>query len=423
MFVQTRDAFISITTATIQEESAASTPGFYRKEHARGPAARDWPSAWQIFSAGDRDPKTQLVEYELEINEEPRWFEARIVSSGENILSVIRDITERKRAENELAASHRKVNEILESIGDAFYSVDSDLRFTYVNRKTEELWALRRQDLIGRSFLDVFPQAIGTDSYRVIMRARDEGRPINFEGLSPVINRWVDVSVYPTPAGLSIYFRDATERKEAENALRESESRLQRAQQAARVATWEWNLATGESLWSEMLWHLLGLEPGDGEATVERFLQFIHPEDREETWRVANEAIEHGELYDHEFRILRTDGEVLWLASKGRVIRSADGNPDRMIGVNIDVTDRHRALNEIRESHERFAKAFRSNPQPMSLTTLATGKYLDVNDSFLQVSGYRRDEIIGKTSLELNIWGSPEARQAFIDELKDRGSW
>ncbi|HEX3142607.1 MAG TPA: ABC transporter substrate binding protein, partial [Pyrinomonadaceae bacterium] len=552
MFMQTRDGVYLDHHCNNPEDLLLPPEAFIGKNMREVLPPELVDRLTEAFEQAIETRETQLVEYELEINDEPRWFEARIVSSGENILSVIRDITqrvlaeeaikrseaqlagvigsamdgiitidknqkiilfnesaerifgcpasqavghsldrfiperyrtahrhdleafgtrevtrrmmgdrgtelyglklsgeefpmeasisqievdgqkfytvilrditERKRAENELAASHRKVNEILESIGDAFYSVDSDLRFTYVNRKTEELWALRRQDLIGRSFLDVFPQAIGTDSHRVIMRALDEGRPINFEGLSPIINRWVDVSVYPTPAGLSIYFRDATERKEAENALRESESRLQRAQQAARVATWEWNLATGESLWSEMLWHLLGLEPGDGEATVERFLEFIHPEDREQTWQVANEAIEHDKPYDHEFRILRNDGEVLWLASKGRVIRSSDGKPDRMIGVNIDVTDRHRALDEIRESHERFAKAFRANPQPMSLTVVATGEYLDVNDSFLQVSGYRRDEVIGKTSLELNIWELPEAREAFVAELRDRGS-
>jgi PAS domain S-box-containing protein len=364
--------------------------------------------------------------YGLKLSGEEFPMEASISQievHGQKFYTVIlRDITERKRAETELAASHRRVSEILESIGDAFYSVDNELRFTYVNRKTEELWALRRQDLIGRNFLEVFPEAIGTDSHHEIMRALDEGKPTYFEGLSPIIHRWVDVSVYPTPAGLSIYFRDATERKEAENALRESESRLQRAQQAARVGTWEWNLVTGESLWSEMLWRLLGLEPGDGESTVERFMEFIHPEDRDETWRAANEVIENGELYDYEFRIIRTDGEILWLSSKGRVIRSADGTPERMIGVNIDVTDRHRAVDEIRESHERFVKAFRANPQPMSLTTLDTGQYLDVNDSFLQVSGYRRDEIIGKTSLELNIWGSPEAREVFVNELADKGS-
>jgi PAS domain S-box-containing protein len=376
----------------------------------------------QSFQHAFVSGETQLVEYELTLNDVSRWFEARIVSIGENILSVIRDITERRRAADQLADSHRQVTEILESIGDAFYSVDKDLCFTYVNRKTEELWAMRRQDLIGRNFLEVFPEAIGTHSYHEVMRANDEGRPVNFEAISPILNRWVETSVYPTPAGLSIYFRDIAERKQAADALRESEGRLLRAQEAARVGTWEWNIATGEAVWSEMIWQLLGLEPGDGDATVDRFASFIHPEDRERAQQKGDKVLEHGENHDDEFRIIRTDGEVLWLASKGRVIRSADGRAERMIGVNIDVTDRHRALDELRESQERFAKSFHANPQPMSLTLLASGEYMDVNDSILQAAGYSREEVIGKTSLELNIWGSPEVRQAFVDDLKEKGS-
>ncbi len=366
--------------------------------------------------------ETQLVEYELSLNDGSRWFEARIVSIGDNLLSVIRDITERRRTADQLAESHRQVTEILESIGDAFYSVDKDLRFTYVNRKTEELWAMRRQDLIGRNFLEVFPEAIGTHSYHEVMRANEEGRPVNFEAISPILNRWVETSVYPTPAGLSIYFRDIAERKLAADALRESEGRLRRAQEAARVGTWEWNIATGEAVWSEMIWQLLGLEPGDGEATVERFASFIHPDDRERAKLKVENVLNHGGDHDDEFRVIRTDGEVLWLASKGRVIRTADGRAERIIGVNIDVTDRHRAVDELRETQERFAKSFHANPQPMSLTLLATGEYVDVNDSFLQATGYSREEVIGKTSLELNIWGSPEIRQAFVDELKEKGS-
>jgi PAS domain S-box-containing protein len=376
----------------------------------------------QAFQRAVEIRETQVVEYELTLNDEQRWFEARIVSSGENILSVIRDITERTRHADQLAASHRQVTEILESIGDAFYSLDTDLRFTYVNRKTEELWAMRRQGLIGRNFLEVFPQAIGSYSHQECIRAIDEGTPLNFEAVSPILNRWVDTSVYPTPAGLSVYFRDVNERKQAVEALRESESRLRRAQEAARVGTWELNIPTGEVVWSEIIWQFLGLEPGDGKATIERFAEFIHPDDSERAWRNMNRAIEHDDDLADEFRIVRTNGEVLWLAAKARVIRSADGRAQRMIGVNIDITDQHRALDELRESQERFAKSFRANPQPMSLTLLATGEYLDVNDSFLQMSGYRRDQIIGKTSLELNIWGSPEARETFVEDVKERGS-
>ena len=348
---------------------------------------------------------------------------SRIEVEGQNFYTVIlRDITERKETENQLAESHRRITEVLESIADAFYSVDNDLNFTYVNRKSEELWAMRRQDLIGRNFLEVFPEATGTHSYHECMRALKEGRPVNFEAVSPILNRWVETSVYPTPAGLSIYFRDVTERKQAADALRESEARLRRAQEAARVGTWEWNIANGESVWSEMLWQLLGLRPGDGKATVERFLDFIHPEDRDRVWALANQVLEEGEDYHDEFRIVMEDGQILWFASKGRVIRSADGRPERMIGVNMDVTDRHRAHDELRESQERFVTAFRANPQPMSLTFLDTGEYVDVNDGFLQVSGYTREEVIGHTSLELNIWGSPQARAGFIKELQERGS-
>ena len=540
------------------------------------------------------------------LNGELFWIEVNLshirLLGRECVLAVTRDITERKRAEDQLAESHRHVTEILESIGDAFYSVDNDFRFTYVNRKTEELWATRRQDLIGRKFPDVFPQAIGSYSHLECIRASEEGTPLNFEAVSPILNRWVEVSVYPTPTGLSVYFRDITERKDAERALRESqaalaseladvkqlqtissqlqqdhqseqlyeqildaalllmksdagsiqvldeekhelvllaftgfdgeaaqaflripagagtvcdlalrqsqriivpnieecdflvgtdylsmllrsglcavqstplvsrngrvvgmisthwhevhepserelrlldlvarqvadlldrkqaydalsesESRLRRAQEAARVGTWELDIPTGEVLWSEMVWQFLGLEPGDGKANIERFADFIHPEDREQAWLSMNRAIEFGDDLADEFRVVRTDAEVLWLSAKARVIRSADGRAERMIGVNIDVTDQHRALDELRDSEERFAKAFRANPQPMSLTCLASGKYLDVNDSFLQMSGYSRDQVIGKTSLELNIWGSAEAREEFVQDLKERG--
>jgi PAS domain S-box-containing protein len=210
------------------------------------------------------------------------------------LLAVVRDISERKEAEAQLAQSHRQVNEILESIGDAFYSLDNELRLTYVNRKTEELWGMKREDLLGKNFLEVFPQSVGTHSYHECMRAINEGCIVNFETISPILNRWVEVSVYPTASGLSIYFRD--------------------------------------------------------------------------------------------------------------------------------VTDRKRSLDELRQSEERFSKAFRANPQPMALTTMAEGRYLDVNDSLLAISGYQREELIGHTALELGVWGAPERRHDFIAQLREKGS-
>ena len=154
---------------------------------------------------------------------------------------------------------------------------------------------------------------------------------------------------------------DLLERKQAQEALRESEARLRMAQQAARVATWEWNIRTGVRVWSEMIWGLLGLEPGGVAQTLESYTEFIHPEDRDRVLRKVNEVVAAGEEYDDEFRIIRRDGEVLWLASKGRVIRSADGRPERMLGVNIDITVRKlaeeslkSALAEVRQLRDRL---------------------------------------------------------------------
>ncbi len=87
-----------------------------------------------------------------------------------------------------------------------------------------------------------------------------------------------------------------------------------------------------------------------------------------------------------------------------------------------DITTAKQAVNKLRASEERFAKAFRSNPQPMSLTTLATGTYIDVNESFLAVSGYTRKEVIGHTSLELRIWETPDTRAEFVRQLKEHGA-
>jgi PAS domain S-box-containing protein len=83
----------------------------------------------------------------------------------------------------------------------------------------------------------------------------------------------------------------------------------------------------------------------------------------------------------------------------------------------VETEHKRQRLNE-----ERFAKVFRANPQPMSLTTLSGGRYIDVNDSFLEISGYKREEVIGHTSLELGIWETPEAREKFVQQVQERGS-
>jgi PAS domain-containing protein len=112
-------------------------------------------------------------------------------------------------------------------------------------------------------------------------------------------------------------------------------------------------------------------------------------------------VVEGKGLQVHEYSVW-FDGEERWF--EARIV----GTEDNILSVVRDVTGRKRAMIELRASEERFSKAFHRNPQPMSITTVAEGRYLDVNDSFLVMSGYSREEVIGRTSLELRVWDSPE---------------
>jgi PAS domain S-box-containing protein len=138
---------------------------------------------------------------------------------------VTRDITERREAEEherllaQEQASREQVAGILESISDAFYTVDEEWRFTYVNGKAEELWGRPRDELLGKNIWEKFPAAVDSEFYEQVRRAAEERVTIAFETPSPVRGTWIAGRIYPSREGLSVYFQDVTERRRTEEGL------------------------------------------------------------------------------------------------------------------------------------------------------------------------------------------------------------
>ena len=123
---------------------------------------------------------------------------------------------------------------------------------------------------------------------------------------------------------------------------------------------------------------------------------------------------EEKSLTNHEHNMRRKDGSPVWLLRNARLVDGKDGAPAVIEETLIDITERKKA-------EEIFRTAFNANPEPITIATIAEGRYLDVNESFLRVTGYRREEVIGHTSLELKFWTRPADRAKLVEMLWEHG--
>jgi PAS domain S-box-containing protein len=141
------------------------------------------------------------------------------------------------------------------------------------------------------------------------------------------------------------------ERDEATTALADSEERLRRALDAARMGVWVWSVETNSLTWDDNLRRLYGLERGHVIASYEDFLTRVHPDDRERVGNTARQALENFAGLDYEFRIVLPDGRIRWIADQGEIRRNEEGRPVLLTGICTDVTDRKVAEYRVRQAH------------------------------------------------------------------------
>jgi len=340
---------------------------------------------------------------------------------------------------------------------------------------------------------------------------------------------------------------DITERKQAEESLRQSQQVLSLALEGANLGTWDWDLTTGKATWSERIYSMLGYTPNEFEPNLKNWKRLVHPEDWPKISETLNLHLE-GKLTNFE-AIYRTPDKFRkwhWFQAQGTVTEfDAYRKPIRMTGVVADITERiaaegalrqseekyktlveesfdgiliiketkiifansrlcqmmgyskeelegmdhwltlhpdfrdvvrerslarmrgesvpahyqvkqqrkdgsafdaevharaieiqgapgvqvwikdiserKQAENALRETEERFRTAFQTSPDPISISRLSDGVFVEVNDGFTELSGFTREEVIGKSSFDMNIWHNPADRDRLITELNERG--
>jgi PAS domain S-box-containing protein len=273
----------------------------------------------------------------------------RLIPAVRRALDEAESRRKRKDAEAALEQAHQETSNILESIQDAFFALDGMWRFTYVNRRAETLWNRIRAELMGKVLTEVFPQTVGTDFYRTLIRAMSLRQVVHEEVFSLVLNRWVDVTAYPAgPSGLSVYFRDVTERKQVEGQL----VLLSRAVEQSPASVVITDIDGKMEYVNEKFVRLTGYSREEAIGQNPRILKSGErpPEDYTQMWK----TILAGGEWRGEFHNRKKNGELYWEYASVSAIKNKEGKVLHFLAVKEDITARKSAEAEIRRLNEEL---------------------------------------------------------------------
>jgi PAS domain S-box-containing protein len=191
-----------------------------------------------------------------------------------------------------------------------------------------------------------------------------------------------------------------TERQQTEDLLRRSEASLANAQRIARLGHWDFDCTQQQWHWSDELYRLLGLPPQTVRPSQEVFLSAVHPDDQARVQQAIATALSYRKPCQIDYRIVLPDGTERTVEEQIAIWENG------ITGTVQDITERKQAEAALRDSQEKFSKAFCSSPDSITISTIADGRYLDVNETFLKTTGYERDQVIGNTAKSLKVWSN-----------------
>ena len=308
---------------------------------------------------GIYNPKTDAYVW-LSVNSTPEFLPGE--KSPFRAYAVFRNITDQKNAEEMLAKSEKQnrllIDEMLSGIALHEIICDKkgkpiDYRFLSVNTAFEKMTGLDAVNIVGKTVLEVLP-GIESSWIERYGKVALTGEPIQFENYTAALGKHYEVRAYsPEHGKFATLINEITERKLAEEKLIQANKRLSLAQRSSRAGVWDWDIVTGKLEWSPELFELFGLDAATI-PTFEVWRNVMYPDDVQAAGDRIDQAIREHKPLTNEYRIVLPSGEVLWINALGDTIYNDQGEPLRMSGICIDITERKKVEQRIQRQLEHL---------------------------------------------------------------------
>ena len=309
----------------------------------------------------------------------------------EYVLSIARDVTERRERERQLEQSEQRYRTLVENFPNGIVTLfDHDLQYELAAGQGFDGIPVDQEGLQGKHFRDVWDEET-VETLEPAFQAALDGEEQSVE-LEYAGREWMFRAVPITDeagevfAGMTMA-QDITERKERERYLEDVKSRLEAATEAGAVGTWEWDIRTDEMVVGESFAETFGIDPRAARegVSLDRFIDSIHEDDRERAEREVQAAVDNCGEYESEYRVRNADGEYRWVVARGHV-ECENGEAARFVGALTDITERKRAELELQRNNGELEALFEVLPVGV-IVAEADGELVSANDTAREIWG------------------------------------
>lgn len=422
-----------------------NTCAMHDKEEGYSP---DLEEAINFYKEGEHREKIRNAVEEAIRNKESYDMEAVIITAGGSekwvrtigkpefangefvkLTGSIQDINKRKTAELNATEALREKETILESIGDAFFSVDRDWIVTYWNAASEELLNVSKDEVLGKELWEIFPEAKNDIYYLKYKEAFATGKSTHFQAFFDVLEIWLDISAYPDQDVLSVYYKDITEQKEIEDQLKLSNERFDLVTKATNDAIWDWDFTSNTMFWGRAFETLTGVDINELEPSYQAWTSFIHPDDIDNYKDNLSQILKDKSLntLQNEYRVQCEKGITRHVVDRSIIMRDEEGKPIRAVGAITDLTDQKKYQEELELINVKLDK--RAKELAISNAELEQFAYVASHDlqeplrmvtSFLtQLEKKYKDQLDDKalTYIKFAVDGGKRMRNIILDLL------